>query len=177
MALVGTCPVCAGPIRDRDAAEIIAFDLTPDLITLDRSEGPVPIGRPTAMAHARCMYDDPRRTPPELAEAAAAADHRDACPECEAPRGDAETVLVYTCAGGCDPTTDEPESPLYECGQCGTSFNRDGSADGAGSRCPDCNRFAARVADLACADCGEAEATEADGWVCGACGTVAEVGS
>ena len=46
------------------------------------------------------------------------------------------------------------DSPLYEC-VCGTVYNRWYSADGESHRCPDCNKFGAKVADFACELCGE----------------------
>jgi DNA-directed RNA polymerase subunit RPC12/RpoP len=52
---------------------------------------------------------------------------------------------------------DEGDSPLYECGECGSRYNRDMSADGNSNRCPDCNLFGARVAWHSCLDCGEGE--------------------
>jgi len=56
-----------------------------------------------------------------------------------------------------DDGADQGQGPLYECGDCGTRFTRDGSADGDSNRCPDCNRFGAKAADLACSECGEGE--------------------
>lgn len=49
--------------------------------------------------------------------------------------------------------------PLYEC-SCGTRFTRESSADGSGHRCPDCNKFGARAADLGCPECNEGELLE-----------------
>lgn len=60
-------------------------------------------------------------------------------------------------------------SPLYECGNCGTIFNRENSADGDSARCPDCNKFSAKIADECCVSCevGKVEeviaVTNADG--------------
>jgi hypothetical protein len=54
-----------------------------------------------------------------------------------------------------DEDADQGQGPLYECGECGTKFTRDGSVDGSGNRCPDCNRFGGKVADLACSECGD----------------------
>ena len=51
----------------------------------------------------------------------------------------------------------EDVGPLYECGDCGTRFTRDGSFDGSSHRCPDCGKFAAKVADVACPECCEGE--------------------
>jgi len=76
-----------------------------------------------------------------------------------------EKVDGYSCQS-CDHTqTDEPESPLYEC--C-TTYDRANSNDGESNRCPECNKFGARIADYACDEChGEMEATTL--YVCG-CG-------
>jgi DNA-directed RNA polymerase subunit RPC12/RpoP len=52
---------------------------------------------------------------------------------------------------------DQGQGALYECGSCGSAFSRVRSADGASDRCPDCNHFGAKIADLACAECGEGE--------------------
>lgn len=38
--------------------------------------------------------------------------------------------------------------PLYECGSCSTIF-----AGHEGNRCPDCNKFASKIGDEACAVC------------------------
>lgn len=60
---------------------------------------------------------------------------------------------------------------LYQCGQCDTIFSENGSADGVGHRCPDCNKFAAKMEGEGCPTCEEAEgedimAYEKDGaWV------------
>lgn len=40
---------------------------------------------------------------------------------------------------------------MYECGTCGEVFE---SEDG-GNRCPECNRFASKIADHVCTDCHE----------------------
>ena len=56
-----------------------------------------------------------------------------------------------------DEDADQGQGPLYECGECGTQFTRDNSADGDSNRCPDCNKFGAKMADLACPECGEGE--------------------
>ena len=45
--------------------------------------------------------------------------------------------------------------PLYECGQCSTTF-----AGHEGNRCPDCNKFSSKVSDDTCADCEDGEAHE-----------------
>jgi len=50
--------------------------------------------------------------------------------------------------------------PLYECGECGTRYTRDNSADGDSHRCPDCGKFGAKIADHACPECEEGELVE-----------------
>lgn len=58
----------------------------------------------------------------------------------------------------CDETFDECDAEtVYECQDCGTTFNRDNSSDGNSHRCPDCNKFAAKLTDNGCPHCGEAE--------------------
>ena len=56
-------------------------------------------------------------------------------------------------------TVDDAEecSPLYECGECGSRYNRDNSADGESHRCPDCGKFGAKVADKCCPECEDGE--------------------
>jgi predicted RNA-binding Zn-ribbon protein involved in translation (DUF1610 family) len=65
----------------------------------------------------------------------------------------AEVQTAYSCTG-CEDVIAEPV-PLYECGECGTIFSRDGSADGSSHRCPDCNKFAAKLTEHGCPDCEE----------------------
>jgi DNA-directed RNA polymerase subunit RPC12/RpoP len=52
---------------------------------------------------------------------------------------------------------DQGQGPLYDCGSCGSTFSRARSANRDSNRCPDCNHFGAKVAELACAECGEGE--------------------
>lgn len=61
---------------------------------------------------------------------------------------------------------------LYECGECGTVFDRENSADGNSQKCPDCNKLAAKLTAHGCPDCQEEDgckevmAVDADGeWV------------
>ena len=54
------------------------------------------------------------------------------------------------------------DSPLYECGGCGERYTRENSADGDSNRCPDCNKFGAKVADYGCPECGAGELVEQD---------------
>lgn len=65
------------------------------------------------------------------------------CPDCEAKFTD---------------TTDA--QPLYECSSCSSTFTEENSADGGSNRCPDCNKFAAKIGDLGCPECGQAELEE-----------------
>jgi DNA-directed RNA polymerase subunit RPC12/RpoP len=61
-----------------------------------------------------------------------------------------------------DGDADAGQGTLLECGECGTRFTY--QAEGS-NRCPDCNRFAAKVADLACPECeagGLEEVNEGD---------------
>jgi DNA-directed RNA polymerase subunit RPC12/RpoP len=59
--------------------------------------------------------------------------------------------------------------PLYECNSCGTMFVKSNSADGESHRCPVCNKFASKVTDTGCVDCGEGELEVIDGYVCEGC--------
>ncbi len=65
---------------------------------------------------------------------------------------------------------EEAGPALYECGSCGEVFNRDNSADGDSARCPQCNKFAAKIADESCPQCEEAELVgPTDAWGCPTC--------
>jgi DNA-directed RNA polymerase subunit RPC12/RpoP len=56
----------------------------------------------------------------------------------------------------CDRVVDEGDAePGYECGDCGTEFTRENSADGDSNQCPDCNKFASRSETPYCPDCAE----------------------
>src|SRR6266498_3785859 len=65
-----------------------------------------------------------------------------------------------------------PESPLYECAECGVRFTHEGSADGDSHRCPECNKFAAKIADFGCPQCGDGEVEPFDGHQCPGCDEV-----
>jgi hypothetical protein len=70
-------------------------------------------------------------------------------------------AIAWRC-GGCeaeftDADADQGQGALYECGECGNPFSRGNSADGDSNRCPDCNRFGAKLAEFACPDCNEGE--------------------
>jgi hypothetical protein len=69
-----------------------------------------------------------------------------------------QTATPLKC-DNCEETfEDETEAePLYECQDCGDRFTQANSADGEGHRCPSCNKFGRKVADLGCPSCGEGE--------------------
>jgi predicted RNA-binding Zn-ribbon protein involved in translation (DUF1610 family) len=77
---------------------------------------------------------------------------------------------VWFCQS-CEEVIEDPVT-LYECGECGTIFSRENSADGNSHKCPDCNRFAAKLTAHGCPDCEEEDgceqvmAVDADGeWI------------
>jgi len=78
------------------------------------------------------------------------------CTETLAPPR-AEWYEAYHCPE-CDEITINTGYALYECADCGTHFTRVSSADGCSHRCPDCNKFSAKISDHACYECEEAEA-------------------
>ena len=47
--------------------------------------------------------------------------------------------------------------PLYECGSCGATYSLAGSADAESNRCPECNRFGRKLAELSCPACEDGE--------------------
>lgn len=96
----------------------------------------------------------------------------DAAVEPEFPEHIGEIEQGYKCQS-CEAITDmEPETPLYECGQCGTTFSGD-----EGNRCPDCNKFAARSEEgNACDSCSEGACEEIEVRHCDKCDTHFEVG-
>lgn len=65
---------------------------------------------------------------------------------------------VYKCES-CDAMSEEVGPALYECNECGTIFNRNNSAND-NHQCPQCNKFASKIADESCAECNEGEVTE-----------------
>ena len=73
-----------------------------------------------------------------------------------------------------DPADNDDISPLYECGNCGTTFNRANSAND-NHQCPNCNKFGAKVAEYCCPDCESVELEEIDILVCGGCDEVVRV--
>lgn len=68
---------------------------------------------------------------------------------------------VWTC-GLCEEQVEigDVESPLYGCNDCGTTYTRDGSMDGASNRCPDCNRFGTKLSEYGCPECNEGDLHE-----------------
>jgi hypothetical protein len=82
---------------------------------------------------------------------------------------DIDVVHGYRCEECEEFSTDTADSPLYECGSCGTVFARDTSADGSSNRCPDCNKFGSKTADFACIECQEGEAVPTLYVVCPLC--------
>lgn len=82
-----------------------------------------------------------------------------------------EAVKIYICQS-CEEIIPEDRAdeagPLYECGDCGTQFTRANSAND-NHQCPDCNKFASKLADRACPDCEEGALDEQDGFSCGEC--------
>jgi rubredoxin len=60
----------------------------------------------------------------------------------------------------------DPDDKAYECSSCGNEFLRS-ETDNYDHRCPECNKFAAKMADLPCPDCKQemvgVEIVEVDG--------------
>ena len=56
-----------------------------------------------------------------------------------------------------DGGADQDQGPLYECGSCGATFSLAGSTDGESNRCPECNRFGRKLAELSCPACEDGE--------------------
>ena len=75
---------------------------------------------------------------------------------------------AYLCQS-CHTITETPDDILYECGSCGHRFKRSNAADGDSNRCPECNRFAAKVADHSCPDCDDGELEEIVAYPCPTC--------
>lgn len=73
--------------------------------------------------------------------------------------GDTNVIDVFDAwsCGDCNTICEESAGPLYQCGNCQIEFNRDSSSDGSSHRCPDCNKFSARIADNSCPDCSVCE--------------------
>jgi len=71
-----------------------------------------------------------------------------------------ETITAYKCQS-CEELVREeavdPGNPLYECNNCGTVFSRNNSLNGESHQCPDCNKFASKIAEAACPECEEGD--------------------
>lgn len=69
------------------------------------------------------------------------------------PPDPSETIKAYLCQD-CGHLSEEANpAALYECGNCGTVFNRDNSADQDSNKCPDCNKFSSKLAEECCDSC------------------------
>ncbi len=84
-----------------------------------------------------------------------------------------EAVRAYKCTDCGDIAAEASEEVLYDCGNDGP-FIRSNSADGDSNRCPECNKFGAKVADEACGSCQAAGVEEIDAYHCTGCGAYFE---
>ena len=64
-----------------------------------------------------------------------------------------DTKAAFRCEE-CSHTSEENGGPLYECGSCGTKFNKDSSAN-EGNLCS-CGKFSSKTGELSCEECNEA---------------------
>ena len=77
----------------------------------------------------------------------------------------------------CDAISEEGSGePLYECGSCGTIFNRNQSTYG-NHQCPDCNKFASKLASDSCSECEEGEIEDIRAEYCEECSEWFEEGT
>ena len=78
-----------------------------------------------------------------------------------------EVFTAYHCQD-CDALSEECQQvALYECGECGTKFNRENGLGRHGNMCPECrNKFGTKLADRHCAECGEGEVEEVEAFRC-----------
>lgn len=67
--------------------------------------------------------------------------------------------------------------PLYECGECGTKFNRSSSHTGDSHQCPECQKFGHKIADDSCPECEAGELTEIEVVTCPHCQETVEADS
>ena len=71
-----------------------------------------------------------------------------------------DEAVAWLCeCGALESADDHVPEPLYECSDCGAKYTRENSADGGSNRCPDCNKFGAKLTDHGCRECGEDEMT------------------
>jgi DNA-directed RNA polymerase subunit RPC12/RpoP len=77
--------------------------------------------------------------------------------------------VIYLCEECGESSVDANESPLYECQNCGTKFNRDNSADGGSHKCPDCNKFASKLDAVSCSLCDSGPVEEVPAIICRYC--------
>lgn len=76
----------------------------------------------------------------------------------------AEAVTAYRCTE-CQEISEDSQGPVYEC-SCGNTFSKE---ENGSHRCPDCNKFAGKLADDSL-DCGcNAEAEELTVYACEGC--------
>lgn len=87
-----------------------------------------------------------------------------------------EKIDGYKC-DSCDMLYDDDSAnfePLYECQNCGTRFIRSNSMTGDNHQCPDCAKFASKLSDNGCEDCGEGDCEETELWRCNECSELFE---
>ena len=84
-----------------------------------------------------------------------------------------EAAKAYKCTDCGEIAAESSEEVLYECGNCGP-FIRSNSADGDSNRCPQCNKFGAKLADEACESCEAAGGEEIDAYHCTECNSYFE---
>lgn len=75
-----------------------------------------------------------------------------------------EAMSAYRCTE-CREIQEESHGPVYECGGCGTTFSKE---DEGTHQCPDCRRFASKLADDSL-ECCNAEAEEIMAYSCEDC--------
>lgn len=75
------------------------------------------------------------------------------------------TTTIYWC-DSCEKGSEEAGPALYECGGCGNVFNADAGGGPNGNRCEQCNKFAAKLANESCPECGENEVETVEGFQC-----------
>lgn len=81
----------------------------------------------------------------------------------------AAKVEAWEC-DSCGALVEEPgDEPLYECGDCGQRFNRENSYTGWNHQCPTCHKFASKLDDVSCPECGEGEMSEFEAYRCPVC--------